>query len=78
MIEVLLGGVLLLAYLLLKEHMIREERQAWTRERRELLNRIKPETAVPIVPENARTFDAVPITSDDEYWTAREERLNSA
>lgn len=72
------AGVLLVAYAVLKDWMIREERQAWGRERRELLNRIKPETAVPVVPEDARTFEAVPITDDAEFWKAREERLNGA
>lgn len=72
--ELVAIGLLTLVWVLVKEKAIRDERDAWVRERRELLNRIKPETAVPVVPENARVFEAVPITDDGEWWKAREER----
>lgn len=44
------------------------ERAEWARERGLLLNRIKPETAQPVLPADAETFEAVAPWDDDGYW----------
>lgn len=46
---------------------IREERREWTRERSELLNRIKPETAQ-VVDFPTEERDVQPPTTDQDWW----------
>jgi hypothetical protein len=60
----------LTGYLVYREYQFGRERNQWISERRELLNRIKPETAqvaeitgMPELPE--------PVRSDEDYWQAR-------
>ena len=50
----------------------RKEREAWARERAELLNRIKPETAQPVIPANTKPLPPVNLEDDDEYWAGVE------
>ena len=50
------------------------ERREWHRERSELLNRIKPETAQYIPPEDPTPADPLPFDDDDAYWADRETR----
>lgn len=66
--ELALAFVLLVGYALLKDRMIREERVAWTRERAELLNRIKPETAQAVQGEKWEQPPAVLFDDDESHW----------
>jgi hypothetical protein len=64
----------LLACLLWRENAMQKERQAWTRERGVLLNRIKPETAQSMdAPSD--TDDPQPAAWDasDQWWEQLEE-----
>jgi hypothetical protein len=65
-----LALVSLTGYLVYREYQFGRERNQWISERRELLNRIKPETAqvaeikaMPELPE--------PVRTDEDYWAAR-------
>lgn len=52
------------------EYMHREQEKEWATERRELLNRIKPETAqIPNVDQSA-IFD--PVRNDEDFWHSHE------
>ena len=64
--------VFLLAFLY-RERMYQDVQKQWTEERRELLNRIKPETAqLPNLDETA-VFE--PVNDDESYWEAHAEQL---
>lgn len=52
------------------------ERRAWADERRELLNRIKPETAQYPTPRAAPPAPHVRYDDDDSYWQAVESSLS--
>lgn len=54
----------------LREQAFQAERDAWRTERSELLNRIKPETAQPVIAP-VKDPPAVDLFSDDDYWDAR-------
>jgi hypothetical protein len=68
---VLLAAVAVLAAVFLhREYQMGRERDRWFEERRELLNRIKPETAqVPTVNQVPQLLE--PVRSDEDYWEAR-------
>lgn len=73
MIEFVVISVILIAGFLLREWLFQKERNTWAEERRELLNRIKPETAqVPNVDETA-IFE--PVRDDADFWSSHENLL---
>jgi primase-polymerase (primpol)-like protein len=49
-----------------------DERKGWTRERSELLNRIKPETAQPVDNGPVETPEQPAFDDDAGYWKLRE------
>lgn len=75
MVTLITTGLLvgIVAGFLLERHLmrldVREERREWARERGQLLNRIKPESAqAPLDGPDLETFQA-PV-SDEEWWEA--------
>lgn len=65
--------LLFLLFLVKREQIFAQERLTWAEERRELLNRIKPETAQ--IP-NVEGMEIVePIRSDEDWWNAHEQDL---
>lgn len=48
-----------------------DERTSWTDERRELLNRIKPETAVYVAPRDVVAPEQPAFDDDAAYWETR-------
>jgi len=71
--ETIILGVLFVVAVLGRELMIRDENKAIREERRELLNRIKPETAqIPNV-DLEQTFET--IRTDEDWWDAHETTL---
>jgi hypothetical protein len=55
------------------------ERGEWTRERQLLLNRIKPETAQFVTPDEvAHMPPAVRFDDDEDYWASQETREEMA
>lgn len=65
----LLGGLFCWDYL--KRREFAAEREAWKRERSELLNRIKPETAQPIIGPVPESIPAVGFDNDREWARAK-------
>lgn len=65
--------VLALALVALQVVLRRQAEQEWRAERTELLNRIKPETAVPVPGEPIwPSLPAVRLDDDEAYWAARD------
>lgn len=72
MSQVVLGIVFVLT-VVFREYIIHEEHKSWAVERRELLNRIKPETAQ--IPNVDTTAVLEPIRSDEDFWNSHENLL---
>lgn len=66
----LIAALTILNIALLVAH--ERDRAAWRRERSELLNRIKPETAQPLDQQPPPApLDELAFDTDDHYWKAR-------
>lgn len=81
MISTAIVAIACLAALVLHDRQsqarIQAERADWRDERRELLNRIKPETAQYVAPANTQE-PVQPRWDDDEgYWNARAESMST-
>lgn len=73
LIGVIVAVLLFLLFLVKREQIYAQERLSWAEERRELLNRIKPETAqIPNVDETA-IFE--PVRDDADFWSSHENLL---
>lgn len=57
----------------IRERVFQEERDKWADERRELLNRIKPETAQ--IPNVDPTAIFEPVRTDEDFWNSHEELI---
>ena len=70
-------AILLIAFLY-REHDRKQERHEWREERRELLNRIKPETAVhgPVTLETVPAVQVEGEGADEDYWNNRKKVTN--
>lgn len=70
MIEFVVIAVILITGFLLRELVFQKERNTWAEERRELLNRIKPETAQ--IPNVDQTAVFEPVRTDEDFWDSHE------
>lgn len=66
-------GIVFVLTVVFREYIIHEEHKSWAEERRELLNRIKPETAQ--IPNVSTSEILEPVRTDEDYWTAHENLL---
>lgn len=72
MVEIFLFSVLAMAFLV-REYTTYKEKQQLMKERAELLNRIKPETAVISNVDLPEMVDYA--RSDEDYWNAHESQI---
>lgn len=73
MLEFSVVALIFIVGFLFREHLFQVERNTWTEERRELLNRIKPETAQITNVDETAIFE--PVRSDADFWDAHENLL---
>lgn len=67
MIYLTIIAVALVVALVWREHLVQAERDSWARERVSLLNRIKPETAQPLVDDDDGEEMPQPPASSEEW-----------
>lgn len=70
-----LVAIVFIVVVCVREYMFYLASQEWMEERRELLNRIKPETAQ--LPNIETTEIVEPIRNDEDYWNAHEDSLKN-
>lgn len=66
-------GIVFVLTVIFREYIVHEEHKSWAEERRELLNRIKPETAQ--IPNIDTSEILEPVRTDEDYWNAHENLL---
>lgn len=73
MLEFSVVALIFVVAFLFREHLFQVERNTWTEERRELLNRIKPETAQIVNVDETAVFE--PVRDDADFWNSHENLL---
>lgn len=73
MIYLVALGLIFIVAFLYREHMYQQVQKQWMEERRELLNRIKPETAQIVSVDEAAIFE--PVRDDADFWASHENLL---